>query len=452
MAKHIRCGRLFTGLEDEVRGDQTVVIEHGRLTYVGPSATAPAAAPGEEVVDHSSHFVLPGLIDVHVHLSYGNAACQEDIDLYAPREFRALRALVAAQTVLAAGYTSVADPTASGLCSFAVRDAIDAGLFPGPRITSSGQQLSSRQGLADYYPTWFGVPATAVGARARNSGEGIEKIRRQVKDGADFIKIAMDGVLTNQRTGELVACYDQQETQTMVTEAHRLGRKVVVHARSREGVLYAARAGVDVILHAYDMDEEGLEAVLENECMLCPTLCLMVNAIEFSQPSDGSYSASLDDRRAAFETACGALERAREAGVPFMSGTDSGFAVTPYGEWHARELELYVRYLGFTPADALRTATSINATLLREPNVGALEAGRRADLLVFDGDPLADITQLQNRALIRAILLDGEEVDVAIPEVDRRKVSQFSYSMWRQIYTQDRVAELRAAGAAQAAE
>jgi len=448
MAKHILCGRLFTGLDDEVRTDQTLVIEHGRLSYVGPSAAAPAAAPGAEVVDHRSLFVLPGLIDVHVHLSYGNAACQEDIDLYAPREFRALRALVAAQAVLAAGYTSVADPTASGLCSIAVRDAVDAGLFPGPRITSSGPQISSRQGLADYYPTWFGFPATGVGVQARNSGEGIEEIRHQVKDGADFIKIAMDGVLTNQRTGELVACYDQQETLAMVTEAHRLGRKVVVHARSREGVLYAARAGVDVILHAYHMDEEGLEAVLENGCTLCPTLCLMVNSVEFAQPADGRYSDSLDAARDEFESACGVLERAREAGVPFMSGTDSGFAVTPYGEWHARELELYVRYLGFSPAAALRTATSINATLLREPNVGALEAGRRADILVFDGDPLADITQLQNRALIRAIVLDGEEVDVAVPEVDRRQVSQFSYNMWRQIYTQKRVAELRAAGAA----
>ncbi|MDE0389485.1 MAG: amidohydrolase family protein, partial [Rhodospirillales bacterium] len=114
MRRHIRCGQLFTGLGDGAERDQTVVTDGERIAYVGPSAGAPVVAPEDEVLDHSGHFVLPGLIDVHVHLSYGNAKTEEDIDLYAPVEFRALRGMEAAQRVLAAGFTSMADPTTSG--------------------------------------------------------------------------------------------------------------------------------------------------------------------------------------------------------------------------------------------------------------------------------------------------------------------------------------------------
>ena len=216
MRRHIRCGRLFTGTGDGAERDRTVVTEGERIAYVGPSAGAPVAAPGDEVVDHSGHFVMPGLIDVHVHLSYGNAKTEEDIDLYAPVEFRALRGLEAAQRVLAAGFTSMADPTTSGRVTPSIRDAIDAGLFTGPRITCSGRQITNRQGLSDWYPSWVGVPETSIGVLARDAAEGIAEIRTMVKDGVDFIKIAMDGDSMNPMTSVLVAGYNQEETTAMV--------------------------------------------------------------------------------------------------------------------------------------------------------------------------------------------------------------------------------------------
>ena len=150
MRTHLICGQLFTGLEEIANSDQTVVFDDDRITYVGPSATAPERRPGDEVVDYSHDFVLPGLIDIHVHLSYGNAQANEDIDMYATPEFRSLRAMHAAQQVLKAGYTSIADPASTGYTSVAVRDAVNAGMFPGPRITTSGRQLTSRQGPVSY--------------------------------------------------------------------------------------------------------------------------------------------------------------------------------------------------------------------------------------------------------------------------------------------------------------
>src|SRR5580658_2955098 len=133
MRKFIRCGKLFTGNENNASSEQTVVIEDDKIGYVGATAKAPQADSHDEVLDYSREFVMPGLIDSHVHLSYGNARTQEDIDLYASMEFRAIRGLEAAQRVLRAGYTAMADLSISGRVSLAVRDAIEAGLFAGPR-------------------------------------------------------------------------------------------------------------------------------------------------------------------------------------------------------------------------------------------------------------------------------------------------------------------------------
>ncbi len=250
MAIHVKCGTLFTGNEDVERSRQTLVVDaRGRLAYVGPTDSAPLAAEGDEVLDYADLFVMPGLHDVHTHLAYGNAKTEEDIDLYQPMEFRALRAMFFAQKCLAAGYTSICAPGDAGQISLSVRNAINFGLFDGPRVTASGRYLTTRQGLTDWYPTWIGVPDTSIGRLVTSRDESIEEIRVQVKNGVDCIKVALDGV-QRRPDGELIAAFDQEEIDAIVREAHRLGRKVVVHARGREATLYAARAGVDLIFHA----------------------------------------------------------------------------------------------------------------------------------------------------------------------------------------------------------
>lgn len=445
MSRHIKCGKLFTSTEDTARVDQTLVVEDGRLTFIGASSEAPPVAPGDDVLDYSNHFVMPGMIDAHVHLSYGNAKTEEDIDLFAPVEYRALRGLHAAQRVLKAGFTSLADPATTSVVTLAVRDAIDAGLFKGPRITTAGRQITNRQGLSDWYPTWIGVPDTSIGILAKTAEEGIAEIRKQAKQGADFIKIAMDGDSMNPATG-LIAGYTQEETDAMIGEAHRLGKKVVVHSRGSEAVLYSARAKADVILHASWMDDEGLEAVLKNDCYLCPTLSLVINDIEFTRPTDGCYPGFPDAHKRELESARTVLPKAREAGAKFLYGTDCGFAVTPYGEWNARELEFYVDYLGFSPAEALRSATQTNSEFVRKGGeVGTLELGRRADLLVVDGDPLADVRILQDKARLHEILMDGKPIDLDLNYDIKELPLERSYSMWSDVYTQARVAALNGA-------
>jgi imidazolonepropionase-like amidohydrolase len=176
-----------------------------------------------------------------------------------------------------------------------------------------------------------------------------------------------------------------------------------------------------------------------------PTLSLIVNNIDFTQPTDACYPAFPDAHKRELESAVKSLGRAREAGVPLMVGTDSGFAVTPYGEWHARELEHYVKYLGFSPGEALRCTTGENTLLLKEgAKVGRLEPGCLADVLVVDGNPLQDISILQDRSRLKAILKSGELVKLSINDNARRLGSEFSYQLWNEVYTQDNVAKIRA--------
>jgi imidazolonepropionase-like amidohydrolase len=443
--KAIHCGKFFDSSSGEVLSDYTLHVEAGRISYAGPSQAAPELEGPHETIDHGQHFVMPGLIDVHVHLSYGEARTEEDIDLYSSLEFRAIRGMEAAQRILRAGYTSVCDPTTSGRVSLAVRDAIDSNLFEGPKLTCSGRNISTRQGLVDWYPTWIGVPDTSIGQIVRTTEEGIDAIREQVKDGVDFIKLAMDGDSMNPASIRLACAFRQEEVDKLVDEAHRLGRKVVVHARGAEGALYAARAGVDMIFHASWMDEEGLEAVLARDIALCPSLNLLVNNIEFTAATDPAAMALVDAHKRELEAAVENLQRARKAGARFLVGSEGGFAVTPYGEWHARELRNHVDYLGFTPEEALSQATFNNAWFTRHGDeVGVLSPGRSADILVLDDDPTVDIDVPLAKEKIVAVYLDGRPVDLT-PNIRRqRHPSEFSYTMWNQVYTQSVVHSARA--------
>jgi imidazolonepropionase-like amidohydrolase len=454
MKTFVRCGSLFTGREDEALAEAALVFDdEGGIVYAGPEAGAPRRARADTLIDHSGSFVMPGLIDVHTHLAYGNAKSEEDIDLYSPMEFRALRGMFFAQKVAASGYTAICSPGDAGQISLSIRNAINAGLFDGPRVMAAGPYLTTHQGLTDWYPTWIGVPETSIGKLVTNSNEAVEEVRRQVKNGVDCIKLALDGI-QRRPDGELTAAFTQEETEIIVRESHRLGRKAIAHAVGREATLYAARAGVDLIFHGFDLDDECIAAMLESGSALCPTLTHPRNMVDFTQPHDPAYlKGRVGQTEKRYRLGVARLRKAVAAGIPFMTGTDSGFAITPYGEWHAKELELFVDDLGFSPAAALRAATETNAGFMTGGDqLGALEAGRAADFIVLDGSPLADIRVLQDKRRLRAVYLAGKELRIADRPYDPRQVTDFALSNWADLYTQARVAELGAGRRRLAAE
>jgi imidazolonepropionase-like amidohydrolase len=446
MKSFVRCGHLFTGREDEACAGAMLVFDaDGVILYAGPEKGAPRRAAGDALLDHSGAFVMPGLIDVHTHLAYGNAKSEEDIDLYSPLEFRALRGLFFAQKMAAAGFTALCSPGDAGRISLSIRDAIRARLFDGPRVMAAGPYLTTHQGLTDWYPTWIGAPETSIGRLVTAAAEAIEEVRRQVKDGVDCIKIALDGIERRPDDGTLVAAFTQEETEAIVRETHRLGRKAVAHARGREATLYAARAGVDLIFHANHLDDACIDAMLETGSLLCPTLTQPKNVIEFTQPHEPAGQRGRPEAaRREYEIGLANWKKAYARGVPLLTGTDTGFAVTPYGEWNARELELFVQDLGLTPAAALRAASEQNARFMTGGHaIGILEPNRAADFIALDSSPLDDIALLQDRARLRAVYIAGREIRIPERPYDPRRVTDFALSNWTELYTRERVAELR---------
>ena len=184
--------------------------------------------------------------------------------------------------------------------------------------------------------------------------------------------------------------------------------------------------------------------MLENGCAIGPTLTFPRNIVDFTRPTEPAYlKGRIGDVQREYETACANLRRAHQAGIAFMTGTDSGFAVTPYGEWHAREIEIFVKDLGFTPAAALRAATAVTAGFMAKgDSLGVLEPERAADFIAVAGSPLKDVAILQDKARIRHVHLAGKRVAVPERGYDPRQVTDQAWTNWNDLYTQERVAEL----------
>lgn len=417
MPHYITNGTLIDGTGAAPTPLAWLEIDNTRITRIVPRSRdeAPLPAGAADIVDASGLTVMPGLIDAHCHISYGVARAIEEQDLYGSAEYRAIRGVYHARSVLQAGVTSFSDPGGSWYVAVAVRDAIKAGLFPGPRISAAGRYLSNNVALTDYFPSWVGAPDSGVGVMARTREEMVNVVREQVKNGVDFIKVAASGenpILTP-AGGKIasVPSFRAEELRVIVEEAHRLGRRVTAHARSGQSVVDCIEAGMDWIMHADCMNRREADKLAASGIPCCPALTFMANIADWGHLA-GCTQARIDRFKAYVDNAQKILSYAHEQGVTMMCGTDTGFAVTPYGEWHAREPELFVSMLGMSNLQAITCATRNAAIAVDPENVGTLEAGKLADILLIDGDPCADIKVLQDKSRIRAVYLGGASVDL----------------------------------------
>ncbi len=291
--------------------------------------------------------------------------------------------------------------------------------------------------LAKAIPTC--IPAGSTRALVSSVQDGVEAIRVQIKDGVDFIKLDLDGKARD-REGRHVACFTDEDTRRLVDEAHRLGKRVKVHAKGSRAMTAAANVGVEAIAHAAWMDDAALAAIKRAGTMVNPQLTIIHNFVTFTQPSDG-YFRLTHVGKTEWTATVESMKRAHANGLPIMCGTDSGFSINPFGEWHALELKLLADHVGLTPAEALRSATSVN-TRFFDDRIGAIEPDRYADILVVDSDPLADVGVLLDKSKIKVVYLGGEPVTLQVPPIDAPREVAFSYAMWREIYDQKAVAEL----------
>lgn len=406
----LRGGQVIDGLGNApFRAD--VLVEGEVIAEVG--AELPVAA-GTRVQDVSGRTVMPGLIDAHCHISFDEANSNDELFFHRREGLAAIIAAAHVGKLLRAGVTGFLDADSLFEIGVDLRDAIEAGIVAGPRMATGGNALLTAAGgtAGRLIPDSGRI---GYGRVVSSRDEIVAEVRRQIKIGVDWIKVHVTGLLPRQKIRGEVQAWNLEELRLVVNTAHDLGIPVVGHCRGASSTRDAARAGFDMILHATYMDEAALEAVVAAKVPIVPTFTFQANLADFGAEVGASESVRKLFQKEIEESAV-MLRRAYDAGVPLLCGTESGFSLTPYGDWHYRELEVFVRYLGFTPLDAIRAATSANARSIGlDGRTGAVEPGRLADLIVVEGDPSRDVTLLGEPDRILQVILGGREMRIPEP-------------------------------------
>lgn len=374
----VEAGKILSPGEVLIRGDR--IIEAGSIV---------SHPPGADKVDLGDVTLMPGLIDTHVHLFlHPGAEDLQTVQESVPQ--RTILALLAAKADLLAGFTAERDmgTEGAGSADTAVRNAIDQGLVPGPRLRISGNAvdiLGGHEDAAGYNPEQRVLPNAT---QANNANDLIRIIRQQFKEGADFIKIYETG-RDSLQDGKFSTPYQftEAELTAAVREAARVGKKIAVHATGEPGTTYAARAGVASIDHAFQLSVETMRAMKDKGIFAVPTFTISEYFAEHAEtPARG------EARKRMLEFHTQEFKKQLAAGVPVAMGSDVG--PFPHGT-QAREFELMVKY-GMTPLAAIRAGTVNAATLLGwQGQIGTLKAGHYADVIAVPGDPLKDITVLK---------------------------------------------------------
>jgi imidazolonepropionase-like amidohydrolase len=395
----LHAGHVLDVKTGKLLSDQTLLIEDGKIVSFGASTDtkAPASAVRIDLPDAT---ILPGLIDAHTHLTMDPKFGYEELGLSIPRE--TLTGAKNARVTLEAGFTTVRNVGASGYSDVALRDAINAGDVPGPRMLVSGPPLSITGGHADNNLLPFEYHATSDGVA--DGVDGVRHmVRQNIKYGADVIKFMASGGVLSKGDNPQASQYTLEEMKAIVDEAHRLGRKVAAHAHGAQAILWASEAGVDSIEHGSYIDDADIAEMKKNGTYLVPTLYL---ADWFMENAERNHVPDflLVKAKAVMPAARKNIAHAFASGVKVAFGTDA--AVYPHGQ-NAHEFAVMVK-LGLTPLQAIQAATANAADLLGWPGkVGSLDPGAWADIVAVDGDPLKDVTTLEH---VKFVMKGGEVV------------------------------------------
>ncbi|MCI0790066.1 MAG: amidohydrolase family protein, partial [Chloroflexi bacterium] len=315
------------------------------------------------------------------------------------------------------GVTSISIPGGTWFIEVGLRDAINAGLVEGPRIYTAGRFIVTYGSIGDYEPSWVGTPEHTLGILANNVSDMITEVRRQTKHGVDFIKLA-DSTWGDTQT------FAKEEMAAVVEEAHRRNARISIHSRGAGSTKAAAEAGIDWIMHADLATEGDLYAVAEAGVRIMPTTTFLFEALEVGKEK-GRSDEELDVIKRNVDSAMTVLQTARSLGVKVMCGTDTGNSpVMPYGTLHAHEAEIMVKFGGYTPMEAITAYTKDNAySVGMEGDLGVIESGKLADVLILDADPLEDIRVLQGGKHLCSVIKDGRQVDLGPQSEDEPELA-----------------------------
>jgi imidazolonepropionase-like amidohydrolase len=382
---------LFCAVDETVINDAAVWVEGDRIKYAGPAAGLESPPGQAQVKDLGGRFVMPGMTETHAHLSFA------DESPFHIGETTAEEAMIVAirnsRLMLASGFTSAVSFGSTFMIDIALRAAINEGRIIGPRLLAAGRDIGATGSNVD---GGSGLSQIIDGPWAARKA-----VREQRKLGVDIVKIFIDGEAINPQNPPGELSFTDEEVHALVDEAHRRNLRVACHARSAAAVKQAVRAGVDLVGHANYLDDEAVDLIAQRKdsIFVGPALAWEMTYLEKCESLGVSKQTVREQGYAAeVEATIHSVNKLRAAGVMLVVGGDYGISIAPHGTY-ARDLEYFVELFGMSPAEALICATRYGG-LAADPDGGrgTLEPGKLADLVIVDGDPLADITHLQDHA------------------------------------------------------
>ena len=384
--------------------DGELLFDGARIAGVGRGRGA-IDAPAARRIDARGMTLMPGLVEGHAHLSFCGATRNTDLGDIPPEE-HVLETMHNARTLLDAGFTSAFSAASAKLrLDAVVRNQIDAGRIPGPRLRAAGPEITVTGGLGD--DNRLHMARGSFGLVADGPEAIAAAVRLCIREGADTVKLNISGDDFVPAKGGMTVMREE-EVRIACEVAHDFGRKVAAHARASKAVMRALDCGVDVIYHCELADERALDALeaARDRVFVGPAIGLIVNTLYEAEPWGITHQTAIElGMQRCLENAQRTYAEMRRRGIRVVVGGDYGFAWTPQGT-NARDVEHFVTLFGYSPSEALQCATRVGGELMGLA-VGELKAGYLADLLVVDGDPLADVRVLQDRARIRLVVKDG---------------------------------------------
>ena len=350
---------------------------------------------------------MPGLVEAHFHSTYFNVAALEDLDIKYPVEYVTILAATNAKLALECGYTAARSGGSLFNIDHWLKKGIEADLIPGPRMASSGREICGAAGLMDWNPDYRKIGMEGLVLLINGPDEARAAVRKLVKDGVEWVKTYPTGDAAAPDVNDHhTLCMTFEEMHAVVATAHNHGMKVTGHCRATEGIKNALKAGYDAIEHGTFMDDETRELLLARDVPVVPALYFELASI-VNGPVYGMGQKVIDGHQETLEGGAESARRILKEGGRLGMGGDYGFAWNPHGDY-AKELTFFVNYVGFTPLQTILCATKTGAEILgRGHELGTLEVGKLADVLIVDGDVAKDISILEKREKFIAVMQGG---------------------------------------------
>ena len=388
----------------------SVLVQGNRIRQVGRS-TAPISPAGATVIDGAGATLMPGMCEAHTHFSWNDAATLAAIQSM-PLEEHVLWCAKVAGKYLQAGFTScLGAACAKPRLDVVTRNAINSGQIPGPRYLAASQEITVLGGLGDETLPHLPFPEFSFGVNVSGAEEMRKAVRLFLKYGVDSIKLNLSGDnFTPQSPAETTWMTDA-EVAAAAEEVRLRNKRIIVHARSAASVKQALRHGIRLIYHASFTDTETLDMLeaARDEVFVAPGIAILYAMLNEAEAYGVTRAIATDmGYQIEWDAALESLSKMHKRGIRILPGGDYGFAFTPHCQ-NARDLEFFVKYLGFTPMEAIRCATLYGGQVMMKPNeLGVVKEGFLADLLLVDGDPLADLAILRDPKRILAVMKDGQ--------------------------------------------